>query len=86
MIALLLSFRPLARWIGLYQTCIYHEQNGSICFRPLARWIGLYRKSSKYRICKQEWFPSPREVDRFISEIWECDNCLITVSVPSRGG
>ena len=36
------SFRPLARWIGLYlllRTCMGIIQ---FSFRPLARWIGLY--------------------------------------------
>ena len=36
------SFRPLSRWIGLYQDIHYYMEFVD-CYRPLPRYIGLYR-------------------------------------------
>ena len=55
-------------------------------FRLLSRWIGLYRKGTLAINQSKDEFPSPREVDRFISlqELQEYAFNVL-VSVPSRG-
>lgn len=37
-------------------------------FRPLSRWIGLYHLDRAETNRKVQAFPSPLEVDRFISQ------------------
>ena len=37
------GFRPLSRWIGLYQDIHYYKEFVD-CYRPLPRYTGLYRK------------------------------------------
>ena len=38
----MIRFRPLSRWIGLYQEKISMSFVKKNSFRPLSRWIGLY--------------------------------------------
>ena len=83
-----MCFRPLARWIGLYLDEVKNYDSFAIDrFRPLARWIGLYQMKLLNKIKDVTEFPSPREVDRFISELAEVEKKTEDkVSVPSRGG
>ena len=61
------GFRPLSRWIGLYLNLKELTIKYTYCFRPLSRWIGLYPKVGWTIIGLVVLFPSPLEVDRFIS-------------------
>ena len=80
------GFRPLARFIGLYQKSWLERYSWLTSFRPLSRYIDLYPSKEQYDSVNVGEFPSPLEVYRFISICNKYHIQSSDVSVPSRGG
>ena len=72
-----MSFRPLARYIGLYQTIADLIAEGIVSKFPSPREVNRFISAAPTSVVKEgdTMFPSPLEVDWFISKV--------TISAPT---
>ena len=67
---------------GLYHNKMKKKLERMMCFRPLSRLIGLYLTVATAVQAQNITFPSPLEVNRFISQVFQ-KPIILTLKFPS---